>query len=170
MKQTCSKREKILLHLGVVGDILGKYVLPNRAPRRAVNEEVGVLGVAALQFAQETPPPVVLERVLGILQHLARPFDGVPRKGVEVFGLLAPQRRLVVIAQDGYPETLGHVDARSGIGPVADNIAKADDLSNAPFVYIDENRLERLQVAVDIGNDRFQVFAPLIPALGRCCL
>ena len=91
---------------------------------------------------------------LGVTEQFATsPEAGLLGAEIEVGGLVEDCK--IMIAHDGLLTVFGdQVEALEGIGPVADNIAKADDSADVELFNAFEDGLEGLEVAVDVGNDR----------------
>ena len=61
------------------------------------------------------------------------------------------------------------VEALARIGPVADNVAQAEDFLDALRANVGEHRLERFQVAVNVADDGpFQLTARFGRVEDRC--
>ncbi|MFO0874558.1 MAG: hypothetical protein U0575_11385 [Phycisphaerales bacterium] len=59
------------------------------------------------------------------------------------------------------------VDALARLWPIADDVAKADDVPDAQRVDARQDRLQRVQVAVDIGDDGETTHPSVTPWLQR---
>ncbi len=73
---------------------------------------------------------------------------------------------LVVAGDDGAGARADEIDARCGIGAVADDVAEADDVVHA-LGRIREDGAQRLEVAVDVGEDGVTHAAVTTPAAAR---
>jgi len=62
-----------------------------------------------------------------------------------------------VVAQEHQLALPDQVDAFARIGPVADDVAQTIGFGDALLGNVIEHRLEGLQVAVNIADDRFHV-------------
>ena len=101
----------------------------------------------------------VIEVVIGItgplvvpLQLLPRPANCPFRPNIEAFGI--KQHGLIVVSQNDLLASLS--DQRqtlTGVGAVADHIAKAVDRVNLLLVDVSEDGGQCLKVAVDITDD-----------------
>ncbi len=117
-----------------------------------MDEQKTVFAAIARQFAQEVPPPhPVCMLADGRFELFAGPEDGPFGSGIEALGI--EQGSLVVVAQDADVAAHDQVDALAGVGAIADDIAQAIDLGDPLLIDVGQNRLESLEVAVDIADD-----------------
>ena len=89
----------------------------------------------------------------GVLELLAGPEDRPLGAGVEALGV--EHGALVVVAQEADAQFLDHqVEALARVGPVADDVAQAEDFVDALAGDVGKHCLECFQVAVDVADDR----------------
>ena len=97
---------------------------------------------------QRAQPGAVL-----VVEPLARPFRGGARPAVEPLEIEQPGHAvLVVTGDDGARTAVQQLDARHGVGAVADAVAEAEHAVGAGR-GIGEHGAQRLQVAVDVRQD-----------------
>ena len=88
-------------------------------------------------------------------QNLEHPLRSLLRHDVEPIGLVEPERHLVMIAahDSGRRQSAHAVDHGVGVGAVADQIAEDEGLVVSTSLRMAQNRFERLEVRVNIGQD-----------------
>lgn len=137
----------------MVVDVFREDVFVGGVAWGAVDEEPIPFGVGAGEFAEEIPASVDLAWAAGaFVEPVAGPVNRPQRDRVEPFGV--EQCRLVVVAEDRPFRPLDHqIEAFAGVGAVADDIAQADDFFDPFAVDVLQDRLQRLEVAVNITDD-----------------
>jgi hypothetical protein len=110
--------------------------------------------VHAGQCAQKIPAAVGRSPVAGaIFELIPGPKNGPLRAGIKAFRV--EQRALVVVAEERDAAILDYfIETFSRFGAVADDIAQAEDLLDALLADVGKDGLERLQIAVDVADDR----------------
>jgi hypothetical protein len=84
-------------------------------------------------------------------EPFARPEHCIPRQGIEFLGIGLPTHSLIVIAADGEgTERTNAIDHLVGIGPVAHQVAQADDFVPMTLGGF-ESSIERGQVGVNVA-------------------
>jgi len=127
--------------------LVAQDVLPDRVARRAVVESDSVRLPLRLE-------PVEERLRLG-LQHAARPASGDRRLAAELGEVDRAAHGEVVVAGEADIGPLGDRGAALvRVRPVADEVAEAPELVRGVRVDRCENRLQRVQVRVDVGDDR----------------
>src|SRR6185503_11625974 len=114
--------------------------------RRRVDAEGRALDRGERQLLQEF---AILPR-----QGLGRPLGGDARIDIEPRRLGAPAgRRVVIPEQDDVAPLANQIEAFVGTRAVSDDVAQTDDALGPPRVDFAEDRLERLQVSVDVRDE-----------------
>ena len=145
-------------HFALVVDVFRENVLVERIAGRAVNEEESVLPMVARPFGEELPAAFhVGPAVAGCFELLARPEDGPFGGRVEAFGV--EHGSLVVIAQEDHMALHDDIDAFAGVWPVADDVAEAIDLFCLLLFDVLEDRLQGLEVAMDVADNGLHALA-----------
>jgi hypothetical protein len=104
------------------------------------------------QFAQELPAPVALRPRAVLLQHLAGPEAGLLRPGVEIRRLV--EHGVIVIAQHAPLRLLDdQIEALPGVRTVADHVAQAVNLLDAPLLDIRQDGAQSFDVRMNIAEN-----------------
>ena len=137
-------------HLSLVVDVLGENVFIEWISGGAVDEHQSRFTMDTGKFAEEFPAFFALDPVAGF-EHLAGPEDGPFGSGVESLGI--EQGTLIVVAQQANSTPPHAIDALTGIGAVANDVAQAIDLFDRLGIDVFEHGLEGFEVAVDIADE-----------------
>jgi hypothetical protein len=127
--------------------VVAQDVLPDRVPRGGVVERDSVGEPLRLEPVEERAPLRI--------EHLARPSRREPGVAVELEEVDRAAHGQVVVAGEADVGALR--DRRAALvraRPVADEVAEAPELVRRVRVDRGEDRLQCVQVRVDVGDDR----------------
>ena len=92
-------------------------------------------------------------RARAIVQLIAGPIDRLQGHGVESIGV--EQGRLIVVPKDGRLAMFDHqIKAFAWVWAIANDVTQAVNFIDRDVVDVRQDGLERLEVAVDIANQR----------------
>ena len=127
--------------------------------RGAVHEEITVFLEDARPVGQELPAFFLgLALFAGRFQLATRPKDGSLRWRIEPVGI--EHRALIVVAEQDNLALHHQVDALARVRAVADDVAQAIDVGNIVALYVLQDGLKRLEVAVDVAYQGLQNGSP----------
>ena len=90
-----------------------------------------------------------------IAHHLARTQQRVARDGIQLVRMTRIDESFVVVAEHARCICLADsIDAGQRIRPISDDIAEYDDAIHPQPVDFEQDRLQGLQIAVDVGQNR----------------
>src|SRR5262249_5228906 len=129
----------------------------------AMHEQEAVLLVGARPLRQELPALLPgLPALGGGLELSTGPEDGPLGGAVEPLGV--EHGPLVVVAQQDHLALHHQVDALQGVGAVADHVPKAVDVANVVPVDVSQDRLEGLEVAMNVTDYRLHAWLSRVVA------
>lgn len=142
---------KNAIQLARIMNILREYVLLEGIAGGTVDKHEFTVAVEAGESAEESPASSVLFGVVWVLELFPSPEHGPFRPTAESLGI--KECPLVVIPQHTDVAIHDSIDALAGIRSVSHDIAKADNMVDPLLSDIGENRLQCLQIAVDVAED-----------------
>ena len=116
-----------------------------------MHEQIAFLLTVSREFTEEVPKARILLRILSrVLQLFPRPENGAFRTGVKAFRI--EYSALIVVADQTGIALHDQIDTFARVRTVSDDIPEAVNLVDLLLSDIFQNRLEALEITVNVAD------------------